>query len=185
MVKESKWREIMIPPLEEGRRVLLKPDFEQRLKRPLRKMTKLKGVHRFYPSKPDNSSWNLIKEFFEGRLEQLLYRRIDCNRGNLDYCYAVKAIKGDDSDMGHLVSMVFGASVASMSEPDERIWLHDVPTMRKFPYEVVRTKSNGWRLQDNCNKNVKLLYNAHYLMMIVRTRYFTDIYFCKIPYVNV
>lgn len=185
MVKQSQWREILLPPLEEGQMVWLKPDFEQRLKKPFRRIAKGKGVKYFYLKKPDNSSWNLIKEFFEGRIEQLLYRRSDCNQGSLEYCYAVKAIKGDDSVMGHLVSMVFGASVASMSEPNQKIWLHDVPTMRKFPYEVVRTNRNGWRLKDNSNKNAKLLYNSHYLMMIVRTRYSTDIYFYRTPCVNV
>ena len=30
----------------------------------------------------------------------MIYKRIECNRGNVDYCYAVDAIKGDDTVMG-------------------------------------------------------------------------------------
>lgn len=184
MVKQNQWREIQITPLEEGQRIWLKPNFEQRLKKSFCKNRGVTRVKQFYLRMPENSSWNLIKSFFDGRLDFLFYRRADCNRGSLQYCHAVRAIKGDDSTMGHLVSMVFAESVATMSEPNQKIWLHDVPTIRKFPYEVVRTERRGWRLKDNSNENAKLLYNSHYLMMIVRSDLQTDIYFYRTPCLN-
>lgn len=176
------WREIKVPPPEEGDRVWLKPNFEI----PVRK-TKWRlawyGKYPHYVKEKDNSSWKLIKEFFKGRLDKLLYRRSDCNQGNLENCLAVKAIKGDNTFMGHVVSMVLGQSVVAMSEEDEIIWLHDLASPRNFPYEIVKT-STGWRLKDDSNPNAKLLYNSHYLMMIVNSGYSTNVYFYRTPCTN-
>lgn len=176
------WREIIIPPSEEGKRVWLKPNFEI----PVRK-TKWRlawyGEYPHFVKEQDNSSWKLIKEFFKGRLEKLLYRRSDCSQGSLENCYVVKAIKGDNTFMGHVVSMVLGQSIVAMSEEDEIIWLHDLASPRNFPYEVVKTRT-GWSLKEDSNENVKLLYNSHYLMMIVKSGCSTNVYFYRTPCTN-
>lgn len=176
------WREIIVPPLEEGERMALKPNFD-----PFQKISRWKlGWHKnaiHFVKKEENSSWSLIKDFFKGRLNQMIYKRIECNRGNVDYCYAVDAIKGDDTVMGHIVSMVLGQSVVSMSTDKQEIWLHDLSTPRQFPYKIVKTRT-GWSLENNCNQNAKLLYNTHYLIMVVQGGYTTDIYFYKTPCCN-
>ena len=177
------WREIIIPPSEEGERVLLKPNFELPVRRTRWKLTRC-GKLSYFVKEEDNSSWSLIKEFFQGRLDKLLYKRSECNQGNLDQCFAIKAIKGDDTFMGHVVSMVLGASVASMSTEDQEIWLHDLSTPRNFPYNIVKTKT-GWRLENEFNQNAKLLYNFNYLVMVVKNESSTDIYFYKTPCCNI
>lgn len=162
MVKYSPWREIYIPPPEEGNRVFLKPNFELN---------------------PKNSSWEKIKEFFRGRLDDLLYKRSDCCCGDIDYCYAVEAIKGDDSRMGHIVSMVFGASIYQMAE-GKPIWMHDITSPRQFPKQIERTR-NGWKLKDDTDLKAKLVYNTHYLMMICVQEQSVGLYFYKTPCCNI
>lgn len=177
------WREIIIPPSEEGERVLLKPNFELPVRRTRWKLTRC-GKLSYFVKEEDNSSWSLIKEFFQGRLEHLLYKRIECNQGNLKSCYAVKAIKGDDSIMGHIVSMVLGQTVASITSENEDIWMHDLTSPRNFPYKIIKTKT-GWRLENEFNQNAKLLYNFNYLVMVVKNESSTDIYFYKTPCCNI
>lgn len=177
------WREIIIPPPEEGKRVFLKPNFERLIKKPKWKIVHC-GKKLYLRRIPENSSWEEIKNSFSGRLVQFVYRRADCNKGDLKHSFAVQAIKSDDSFMGHVVSMVLGASVASMSEEEEKIWLCDLASPKKFPYDVVRTSQNGWALKENDNPNVKLLYNQQFLIMIVREEFSTTIYFYRTPCTN-
>ena len=182
MVNFDGWREVNFSTPEDGKMVLLKPNFEL----PVRK-TKWRlawyGKFPHFVKEQENSSWKPIKEFFKDRQDKLLYRRSDCSQGSLENCYVVKAIKGDNTFMGHVVSMVLGQSIVAMSEEDEIIWLHDLASPRNFPYEVVKTRT-GWSLKEDSNENVKLLYNSHYLMMIVKSGCSTNVYFYRTPCTN-
>ena len=54
------WREIIIPPPEEGKRVFLKPNFERLIKKPKWKIVHC-GKKLYLRRIPENSSWEEIK----------------------------------------------------------------------------------------------------------------------------